>query len=88
MANIEGAIRMRTAGKFAVLAGLACLLVAILLLGMVRLFAPSHSLMMVLPGIAMLCYPGFWLEFVGAILWVSGWIVEGFLAPRGPEGRA
>ena len=76
---------MRKAGKFAVIAGLACFLVAILLLGIVRLFAPTRSLMMVLPGIAGLCYPGFWLEFVGAILWVSGWIVEGFL---NPEGRA
>jgi hypothetical protein len=85
MANIEGAVRMRKAGKLTILAGLACFVLAVLLLGIVRLFAPLHSPMMVFPGIALLCYPGFWLELIGAILWLSGWIVEGFLSPRGPQ---
>ena len=84
MANIEGAKRIRKAGKFTVIAGMFCLLFPILLFGVLRLAGQFAALTMVVHA-ASIFSVGFWLEAVGAILWVTGWVVEGFMTPPASE---
>jgi hypothetical protein len=92
MAGVEGAVRMRSAGKFIILGG-----VVFTVLGATGLFlswfflthrplihdpfAPLTMSMCVM----LLTYLGILPQIIGGCLWLSGWIAEGFLAPRQPE---
>ena len=84
MANVEGAVRMMRVGKCFVLGGTVFL--ALGALGVVcgqrfvfRPFTNPAQAMLVPASLGVLVYLGFLPEAFGIALWVSGWIVEGFL---------
>jgi hypothetical protein len=82
MANIEGALRMMRAGLVLIQGG-ACAM----FLGVIGLVVASrvHG---VYAGPALgilLVYLGVLPSLAGVVLWVAGWIVEGFLLPRDRE---
>jgi hypothetical protein len=76
MAGAEGAIRIKRVGKFLLLGGLASFVLGT--------FAP---ILPPIPGLGFLLlgYLGILPMIAGGCLWVSGWILEGFIAPRGPD---
>jgi hypothetical protein len=81
MANVEGALRMKRAGKFLILGGVGSMLLAgLVVVVIVLLPASSFNPGMVI--VLVLVYLGLLLEVAGAVLWILGWIVEGFLLPK------
>jgi hypothetical protein len=85
MANVEGAIRMKRVGKFLCLGGLASTV-----LGAASFLLANYHPPFVVPAIPLIAlgivtYLGLPPLVVGALLWVSGWIVEGFFGSTGPE---
>jgi hypothetical protein len=96
MASVEGAIRMRSAGKVIMLIGLTLTIVGAGILAMSwisltrgagappRMNGPNLAIMMPL-GLMVFGYLGVLPQIIGAILWTSGWIVEGFLSRSRPE---
>ncbi|MGD0798063.1 MAG: hypothetical protein ABR910_10095 [Acidobacteriaceae bacterium] len=84
MANVEGSVRMRRAGKLFVLGGLVSMLLAtVMLLAASRLSSAHFGHGIILP--LLLIYLGLFPAFAGVALWISGWIVEGFLLRDGRD---
>jgi hypothetical protein len=79
MANVEGAVRMRKAGKIFILGGMGAMLLAGGLM-LSSIWLPHGSAVVMMPS-ALLVYFGIMPEIAGVVLWVMGWIVEGFLLP-------
>ena len=82
MARVEGALRMKRVGKFMILAGLASLFIGAITLVLCSMMGQHDYIKIAL---VMMIYLGVFPMIAGGGLWVSGWIVEGFLNPQGFE---
>ena len=86
MANVEGALRMKRAGRSMMVGGALGAL-----LGCIGIFAVQLGhlrLPLMLFGDIAVCL-GFLPLGLGLVVWVCGWIVEGFVAPELPkEGQS
>ena len=83
MASAEGAMRIKRVGKTLLLGGLS----SVLLGTFTALLQGAFAARLALQGIVflLLAYFGILPFVVGACLWISGWIVEGFLRPPSPD---
>jgi hypothetical protein len=85
MANVGGAVRVIKTGKFIIVVGVFFLCVGILQYAIWRIAWPSEPMMKMIPFMPSFTGFGPLLVIFGALLWLTGWIAEGFLAPRGSE---
>ena len=84
MANIEGVRRMKKVGGIFIVMGILPALLAAIVLGLSSretLVAYTDYVRVIL---LLMRYLGL-LVIAGVLLWVSGWIVDGFLRPRRSE---
>ena len=88
MANLEGAKRMARVGKFLVIAGFGSVLlfgVLTIVSQRIPLDAPISWTALNVSGEVLLVLSGMAPIVLGAILWLVGWVVEGFLNPPRPD---
>jgi hypothetical protein len=79
MASVEGAVRIKRVGKFFLFGGLAFVVLGAITLLLHGLLPTALSQL----GFLLLIYFGILPMILGGSLWAGGWILEGFLVPRG-----
>lgn len=88
MALHEGSRRLRKAGKYATLTGVLMLILAIGPNFVGLLLSDSAIRVMIeiyRPILPILLSVGWFASVVGALLWLGGWILEGFATPQSTE---
>ena len=88
MALPEGSRRLRKAGKYATITGVLMLALAILPNFLAELLSDSSVRFMIevmRPILPILLSVGWLASIVGALLWLLGWILEGFATPQPGE---
>ncbi len=88
MAIKEGCQRLRKAGKYLTLTGILMLVIAIgpNFLGLLLSDSSIRIMIDVMrPVLPLLLSVGWLASVIGALLWLGGWILEGFAGPHSTE---